>query len=101
MGEQPPTRRRVPGGALPRSYARPRAPTPNGREAPPAPAQAWERLDAEEGPAESTRFRRVAEVVPDAGVSASGRPATVVVVATLVVVAVVVLAVVLYRMAPP
>jgi len=101
MAEQDPqSPRRLPGGALPPRYARPHAPEANGHAPAPPPAEELQRLDAEEEP-ESGRFRRVAEIVPDAAVATSGRPALVVIVATLVVIGVVVLAVVLYRMAPP
>lgn len=112
MGEQPQTPRRMPGGALPPRYARPRSPESNGHApAPPPPparrpltGEAWRRLDAEDEQriaAERTAFRRVADVLPDNEVRASGRPSPAVLIGTLLVVAVVVLAVVLYRMAPP
>jgi hypothetical protein len=64
----------------------------------------WQELDAEDEEQrehERVAFRRVADVVPSAGVESSGRPSTAVIAGVLIVVALVVLAVVLYRMAPP
>ena len=86
--------------------ARPRRPEANGHAAgaQPQPSERWRELDAEDErriDAERTAFRRVAEILPEAEVGASGRPSRAVVVATLLLAAVVVLAVVLYRMAPP
>jgi hypothetical protein len=106
MGEDP-RPRRTPGGALPPHLARPRRPESNGHTPHPMPSlmpHAWENLDAEDEErlaAERTAFRRVAEVMPDAEVRASGRPSLAAIVGIALVVAVVVLAVVLYRMAPP
>ncbi len=96
----------MPGGALPPRYVRPRRPEANGHAAPVQPdsGERWRELDAEDErriDAERTAFRRVAEILPDAEVGASGRPSRAVVLATLLLVGVVVLAVVLYRMAPP
>jgi hypothetical protein len=106
MGDDPKPRR-TPGGALPPHLARPRRPEGNGHGPRPMPRlmpEAWERLDAEDDEhlaAERTAFRRVAEVMPDVEVRASGRPSRAAILGALLIVGVVVLAVVLYRLAPP
>jgi hypothetical protein len=121
MGEDP-RPRRIPGGALPRGLARPRQPetnghnraTPTGPATPPQPdasdarrrhlGVSWQQLDEEDEQQrehERVAFRRVADVVPSAGVKSDGRPSTAVIAGVLIVLALVVLAVALYRMAPP
>jgi hypothetical protein len=102
-----PSRRRLPGGALPPHLARTRKPESNGH-GPDRPLGlrrgAWEDVDDEDDTrlaAERVTFQRVADLDPGVEVRPSGRPSASVIVGVLVLVGLVVLAVVLYRMAPP
>ncbi|HEV3124385.1 MAG TPA: hypothetical protein VG266_07400 [Candidatus Dormibacteraeota bacterium] len=116
MSETPPPRRPgIPGGSLPPSVARPRAPASNGKDITPVHDErrplgvvraAWQDLDAEEldhtaEVAQRTEFRRLMEMTPERAVRAGSTPSPVVWLGIFIVALVIALAVILYRLAPP